>query len=98
MDKQECISQLEDLKKHCMDWSPESPGDKNVEALDMAIAALKGTAPEVPVQEQLVSSNLKANITIKGLDVLKNISTNSSIDIETICTDKASVEVNLFES
>ncbi len=52
MDKQECISQLEDLKKHCMDWSPESPWDKDVEALDIAIAILKETAPEVPVQEQ----------------------------------------------
>ncbi len=52
MDKQECISQLENLKKHCMDWSPEPPWDKDVQALDMAIAALKGTAPEVPVQEQ----------------------------------------------
>ncbi|HCO75001.1 MAG TPA: hypothetical protein DIT16_09130 [Clostridium sp.] len=58
----------------------------------------KETAPEVSVQEQLVSSILKANITIKGLDVLKDISTNSSIDIETICTDKASVEINLLES
>ncbi|WP_346879332.1 hypothetical protein [Clostridium sp. UBA7791] len=58
MDKQECISQLEDLKKHCMDWSPESPWDKDVQALDMAIAALKGTAPEVPVQEQLIKEIL----------------------------------------
>ncbi|WP_346891252.1 hypothetical protein [Clostridium sp. UBA3887] len=54
MDKQECISQLEDLKKHCMDWSPESPWDKDVEALDIAIAILKETAQEVPVQEQLL--------------------------------------------
>ncbi len=53
MNKQECISQLEDLKKHCMDWSLEPPWDKDVEALDMAIAILKETAPEVPVQEQL---------------------------------------------
>ncbi len=52
MDKQECISQLEDLKKQCMDWSPEPLWNKDVEALDMAISALKGTALEVPVQEQ----------------------------------------------
>ena len=52
MDKQECISQLENLKKHCMDWSPEPPWDKDVKALDMAIEILKKTAQEVPVQEQ----------------------------------------------
>jgi hypothetical protein len=51
MNKQECIAQLEGLRKLCMDWSPR--WDKDVEALDMAISALKETAQEVPVQEQL---------------------------------------------
>ncbi|WP_195617353.1 hypothetical protein [Clostridium paraputrificum] len=55
-----------------------------------------GTAPEVPVQEQS-SSKLKANFTIKGLDTLIN-STDSFLNIDTICTNKTSVEVNLFES
>lgn len=64
MDKQECISQLENLKKHCMDWSPEPPWDKDVKALDMAIEILKETAQEVPVQEQLI----KPLVNTKGLE------------------------------
>lgn len=59
-------------------------------------ATVKRTAPEVSVQEQS-SSKLKAKFTIKGLDTLIN-STDSFLNIDSICTNKTSVEVNLFES
>lgn len=54
----ECISQLEDLKAHCMDWGAELPWRKDVEALNKAISILKETAQEVPVQEQFVKDIL----------------------------------------
>lgn len=47
----ECISQLEDLKTHCMDWEEEPPWDKDVEALNKVISILKAIAKEVIVQE-----------------------------------------------
>lgn len=55
MNKQECIKQLEDLKKHCQYQSQDNDPiwNDDVQALDMAIEELKRTAPEVPVQEQL---------------------------------------------
>ena len=54
MNKQECIEQLQNLKAHCSDWGDEEPWIKDVQALEIAIAALKETAQEVPVQEQFV--------------------------------------------
>lgn len=68
------------------------------QAIEYAILELERTAQEVPIQEQSISNSLKANITIKGLDVLKKFSTDSSLGIDTICTDKTSVEVTLLES
>ena len=50
----ECISQLENLKAHCMDWGAELPWRKDVEALNKAISILKGTAPEVQEQSKFV--------------------------------------------
>lgn len=101
MTKEEVIKQLnlliEDRKAFCAgDYDPIF--DKDIEALKYAIKKLEKTALEVPVQEQFRSSNLKANIKSNGLDMLKNISTDSSLKLDTICTDKTSVEINLSKS
>lgn len=56
MNKQECIKQLEDLKQHCQYQSQDNDPiwNDDVQALDMAIEELRRTAPEVPVQEQVL--------------------------------------------
>ena len=48
--------------------------------------------------EQSASSKLQAHITIKGLEAIENISADSTLEIETICTGRTSVEVNLLKS
>lgn len=56
MDKKEAISQLESLRADCKEFESVNPTEKDVQALEIAIAALKETAQEVPVQEQQKSS------------------------------------------
>lgn len=52
MNKLEAVEQLEDLKEHCNLYSQGDPWDKDVQALEIAIEALKRVAaPEVPVRE-----------------------------------------------
>ena len=59
MNNKQAIEQLKDLRenqKNFIDDMEDTNNDefvKDVEALDLAIKALEGTAPEVPVQEQL---------------------------------------------
>jgi len=57
MDKQQAIEQLKDLRESQREFIDDNDKDcafrQDVEALDIAIKALEGTALEVPVQEQL---------------------------------------------
>ncbi|WP_148315465.1 hypothetical protein [Clostridium culturomicium] len=61
MDKKEAILQLESLRADCKEFESVNPTEKDVQALEIALAALKETAQEVPVQEQLstISKNFK---------------------------------------
>ena len=56
MENKQAIEQLKDLRGSLIDAIddnvPNSAFRKDVEALDLAIKALEGTALEVPVQEQ----------------------------------------------
>lgn len=54
MNKKEAISQLESLRADCKEFESVNPTEKDVQALELGIAALKETAQEVPVQEQFV--------------------------------------------
>ena len=59
MNKKEAISQLESFISDCKEFVSVEPTENDVQALEVAIAALKETAPEVPVQEQLIEINRK---------------------------------------
>ncbi|CAI3604748.1 hypothetical protein CNEO3_350046 [Clostridium neonatale] len=56
MDKQQAIEQLKDLRESQREFIDDNDKDcafrQDVEALDLAIKVLEGTALEVPVQEQ----------------------------------------------
>lgn len=56
MNKQQAIEQLKDLRESQREFIDDKDNDsifkKDIEALDIAIKALEGTALEVPVQEQ----------------------------------------------
>ena len=67
MDKKEAISQLESLRADCKEFESVNPTEKDVQALEIAIAALKETAQEVPVQEQQKSSWLIFALPILGI-------------------------------
>lgn len=49
-------------------------------------------------QNQSVSSKLYADVKIKGLDVLKNLSADSIVVIEATCTGRTSIEITLFKA
>lgn len=51
MNKKEAIEQLESFISDCKEFVSVEPTENDVQALEVAIAALKETAPEVPVQE-----------------------------------------------
>lgn len=68
------------------------------QAIEYAITELERTAQEVSVQEQSISSYLKCKITINGLNTLKNIDTNSSLKLDSICTGKTRIEINLLKT
>ena len=52
MNNKEAISQLESLRADCKEFVSIEPKEKDVQALEIVIAALKETAQEVPVIEQ----------------------------------------------
>ena len=56
MNKKEAISQLESFIAECKEFVCVEPTEKDVQALELGIVALKETAQEVPVQEQLGDS------------------------------------------
>ncbi len=49
MDKKEAILQLESLRADYKEFESVNPTEKDVQALEIALAALKETAQEVPV-------------------------------------------------
>lgn len=53
MNKREAIAYLEKLKEDCKEFVSIETKKGDVQALELAISALKETAQEVPVQEQL---------------------------------------------
>lgn len=53
MNKKEAITQLESFISDCKEFESVNPTEKDVQALELGIAALKETAQEVPVQEQV---------------------------------------------
>ncbi|MDQ0149154.1 hypothetical protein ACFO6R_06070 [Eubacterium multiforme] len=57
MNKENCIEQLKDLKKHCeyQHQNSDEIWGEDIKALEYAIKELERTAQEVPVQEQLKS-------------------------------------------
>lgn len=48
--------------------------------------------------KKVQSTALVANIKIEGLEKLKEISADSHLKVETICTGKTSVDVRILES
>lgn len=66
MDKKEAILQLESLRADYKEFESVNPTEKDVQALEIALAALKETAQEVPVQEQL-----SVTIQVKDKELLK---------------------------
>lgn len=57
MDKKEAIAHLEELKNDFNEYVSIETNIKDVQALEIALVALKETAQEVPVQEQLSTIN-----------------------------------------
>lgn len=66
MNKREAIAHLEELKNDFKEYVSIETQEKDVQALEVAIAALKETAQEVPVQEQL-----SVTIQVKDKELLK---------------------------
>lgn len=52
MDKKELISQLESFISDCKEFVSVEPTENDVQALEVALEAMKRTTQEVPVQEQ----------------------------------------------
>ena len=67
MNKKEVISQLESFITDCKEFVSVEPTEKDVQALEISLASLKETAPEVPVQEQQKSSLLIFALPILGI-------------------------------
>lgn len=59
MNKREAIAHLEELKNDFKEYVSIETKEKDVQALEVAIVALKETAQEVPFQEQLININKK---------------------------------------
>lgn len=69
MNKIDALKHLEELKSSCELFESIETKKEDVEALDIAIKALKETAQEVPVQEQPV----KVKIKISNISDLNNL-------------------------
>ncbi|CAI3596685.1 hypothetical protein [Clostridium neonatale] len=76
MNETQAIEQLKDLRENQKNFidDMEDPNNdefvKDVEALDIAIKALEGTALEVPVQEQLYNQHMKEKKVIKNVCII----------------------------
>lgn len=92
----ECISQLEDLKAHCMDWGAELPWRKDVEALNKAISILKETAPEVPVQEQQDNIYPSKITLVDAIDSGTYVSNGIIYDSSTALTIEVLIDRNIY--
>lgn len=66
----EVIEQLKSLKAHCESMKESGEEwEKDIQALEYAIAQLERTAQEVPVQEQLYEINKRVNSIQKCLTI-----------------------------
>lgn len=79
MNKIEALKHLKELRASCVSFESIETKDEDVEALDIAIKALKETAQEVPVQEQ-------PHININQLRVKNGLEPIPNGDIELIST------------
>lgn len=67
MNKREAIAHLEELKNDFKEYVSIETQEKDVQALEIVLEALKETAQEVPVQEQQKSSLLMFALPILGI-------------------------------
>lgn len=49
-------------------------------------------------QGQSITNKLYAHVSISGVEDLKDVSADSTLEIETTCTGKTSVDINLLKS
>lgn len=81
MENKQAIEQLKDLRESQREFIDDKDNDsifkKDIEALDLAIKALEGTALEVPVQDQSINNDLVdtivEKISIKIASALKQL-------------------------
>ncbi|HAT4105998.1 hypothetical protein [Clostridium perfringens] len=73
MNRKEIIGQLEDLLYNFKNFESVETTDDDVVALEFAINELKGTAQEVPVQEQsveLINTNINKDYVNKTIEAI----------------------------
>lgn len=73
MNRKEIIGQLEDLLYNFKNFESVETTDDDVVALEFAIDELKGTAQEVPVQEQsveLINTNINKDYVNKTIEAI----------------------------
>lgn len=73
MNRKEIIGQLEELLYNFKNFESVETTDDDVVALEFAIDELKGTAQEVPVQEQsveLINTNINKDYVNKTIDAI----------------------------
>ena len=73
MNKKEAISQLESLRADCKEFESVNPTEKDVRALELGIAALKETAQEVPVQEQVKKITILIDNEVIAKKIIRNL-------------------------
>lgn len=77
MNNKQAIEQLKDLRKDRESFITDDADEvykKDIEALDIVIKALEGTALEVPVQEQLVKNVVKKELkTFRATQIILNM-------------------------
>ncbi|EPB8219972.1 MAG: hypothetical protein E7J71_07015 [Clostridium perfringens] len=73
MNRKEIIGQLEELLYNFKNFESVETTDDDVVALEFAIDELKGTAQEVPVQEQsveLINTNINKDYVNKTIEAI----------------------------
>lgn len=73
MNKKEAIAQLESLISDCKEFESVNPTEKDVQALELGIAALKETAQEVPVQEQVKQITILIDNEVIAKKIIRNL-------------------------
>lgn len=73
MNKKEAITQLESFISDCKEFVSVEPTEKDVQALELGIAALKETAQEVPVQEQVKQITILIDNEVIAKKIIRNL-------------------------